>query len=171
MATECKAVHTRFFDMIEEDEDFFDGYGLSEDEQEILIQERAMSLLKDACTYLRRHCDLDINLETVTNVDTGITSFKADLADGECELLALVMRMKYYERKVARLGPVVMALSASEMKYAPSPNAERTTYLALVKRAKDELDEEISHYVGRDRLTGVHKSITYTLPEESYEDE
>jgi len=171
MATECKEVCTRFFDLIEEDEDFFDGYGRSEDEQEILIQERAMSLLKDACAYLRRHCDLDIDLKIATNADTGVTSFATDLVDDERELLALVMRLKYYERKVARLGPVVMALSASEMKYAPSPNAERTTYLALVKRAKDELDEEISYYSGRDRLTGAHKSIAYALPEETNEDE
>ena len=171
MATACKEICKRFYDLIEEDEDFFDGYGLSEDEQEILIQERAMSLLNDACVYLRRHCDLDVTLETVVDVDMGTTSFTVDLIDTECELLALAMKVKYYERKVARLGPVVMALSASEMKYAPSPNAERTTYLALVKRAKDELDEEISHYASRDRLTGAHKSINYAIPEESDEDE
>lgn len=170
MATNCKDVCARFYDLIEEDEDFFDGYGLNEDEQKALIKERAMSLLNEACVYLRRHCDLNIPLAITSDAVSGVENFTVDLVDGECELLALVMKMKYYERKVARLGPVVMSLSASEMKYAPSPNAERTTYLALVKRAKDNLDEEISHYSGRDRLTGEHKSINYAIPEETEDD-
>lgn len=170
MATNCSEVYKKFFDRIEEDEDFFDGYGMTTEEQNDLINERANSLMDEAINYLCRHCGkLDVSLSVITN-EGGDAYFEEDLNQGEIDLLSLIMQRRYYERKVSQLTPKINALSASEIKYAYSPNTERSTYLALVDRADSNIREELSHYLGIDRVTGEKRVLEYNLPEEDDED-
>ena len=165
-------VYTLFYDKIECDEDFFDYFNVSEEEAMTLAAERARSYLREACCYLRRHSDLDFVLNIVSSEDAlgrQTDSFEEEITDDEADLLAEIMKVVYYERGVSKLLPKLNTFSSSELKLLHSPANERSTFLALIQQYWKRVNYLIADYDGRDRLTGNHKTLATTLPEESDE--
>lgn len=172
MTVDVNDVYTLFYDKIESDEDFFDYFNVSEEEAMTLAAERSRSYLREACSYLRRHSDLDFVLNMVSSEDAlgqRTDSFEEAVTDDEADLLAEIMKVVYYERGVSKLLPKINAFSSSELKLLHSPANERSTFLALIKEYWKRVNYLIADYDARDRLTGNHKELTTTLPEETEE--
>ena len=57
MSTPCESVYDVFFDLIEEDRDFFNYYEATDEESYMLALQRAKALLRDAAIRMQMECD------------------------------------------------------------------------------------------------------------------
>lgn len=61
MSTPCESVYDVFFDLIEEDRDFFNYYEATDEESYMLALQRAKALLRDAAIRMQMECDAEID--------------------------------------------------------------------------------------------------------------
>lgn len=166
MTNKLSDVYSAFFDRLEEDQSFFDYFGIDEVEAEKVAKERARTFLREACSYLRRYVSLDFNLSFATD-ENGETIFAEPITDDEVELLADIMLLPYFERGLAKLQPKLNTFAASELKLLHSPANERQTYMALITEQRTRINQLIADYYAKNRLTGAEKMVSMTLPEET----
>lgn len=149
---------TRFFDKVETDSDFFDYYGVQEDEALQLATERARSYLREAIVYLYRETELDFDLGLVH--DGAQYQFAEEITENEVDLLAEIMYLRHLERGLAKLTPKINVLSSSDLKVLHSPANERSSYVAMIDQARNNVVAMVSKYVAVDRLTGKRKLMS-----------
>ena len=165
MTDSLEDIYVAFFDKIEEDENFFRYFDVTEEQAMELARERARTYLREACSYLRRHVTLDFVLST--QKDENGEHFVEALTDDEIFLLADIMLLIYFERGLAKLKPKLNTFSATELKLLHSPANERQTYVNMIDAQRDRVDYLIADYYAKDRLTGAAKMISTSIPEET----
>lgn len=168
MTRDINDVIARFFDKVEEDDDFFAYYGVEEQEAQKLAEERAQSYLREAIAYLRRQHELDFSLDLTT--ETGKLMFVEGITDVEVDLLSEIMLMRYLERGYAKLKPKINVLSSTDLKVLHSPANERTSYVSMMEQVREHVYTMLSHYAAVDRITGQRKmmSLYGTFDTEGY---
>ena len=165
MTDSLEDIYVAFFDKIEEDENFFRYFDVTEEQAMELARERARTYLREACSYLRRYVTLDFVLST--QKDENGEHFVEALTDDEIFLLADIMLLIYFERGLAKLKPKLNTFSATELKLLHSPANERQTYVNMIDAQRDRVDYLIADYYAKDRLTGAAKMISTSIPEET----
>ena len=94
MSTPCESVYDVFFDLIEEDRDFFNYYEATDAESYMLAIQRAKALLRDAAIRMQMECDAEIDFTDTYTEGEGRKQkefFTADLTPFEIDLLANLM--------------------------------------------------------------------------------
>lgn len=158
MTREASTVLRIFFDKVEEDNDFFAYYGVSEEEALALAAERARVYLREAISYLRSHADLDFDLSLIES-EKGDT-FSEEINYDEAELLSAIMFLRYLERGLAKLKPKINVLSSTDLKTLHSPANERTSYVNMIESEREHVYALMSHYVAKDRKSGKRKVMS-----------
>lgn len=156
-------VFSLFFDKVEQDADFFNYYGISDEEAMKLAKERARSYMRSAMVYFSQQTELGFDLSIHTVDDEEL--FVEEITNAEADIISEIMLLRYFERGLAKLSPKINVLSASDLKVLHSPANERTSYLELIAHVKENLVNMISHYAATDRLTGKRKMVDHTVPQ------
>ena len=159
MSTPCESVYDVFFDLIEEDRDFFNYYEATDEESYMLALQRAKALLRDA--------EIDFT-DTYTEGEGRKQKefFTADLTPFEIDLLANLMYEGYLKRDVSKLRAFQHQYTPSDLQVF-SPANDRKTFMAMYNTVVEENKVKLDRYARRDRTTGKQRSIDYT----SYETE
>lgn len=160
MITSVDDIYQVFFDKLEENKNFFAYYGVSEQEALNLAKERSSSYLREAMVYLRRKTELEFEL----GVDD-YGNFIEPITEDEADLLADIMVMKYLDKKLTKLEPIVNAFAKAEMSLLHSPANERTSFAALVKEKEEDIREAISDYASKERLSSKKRMVDHTIEE------
>ncbi|MBO5970923.1 MAG: hypothetical protein J6S14_20800 [Clostridia bacterium] len=158
MTRDIEDVFCSFFDKVEEDDDFFSYYGVSDEEAMRLAKERAQSYLREAMIYLRRQVELDFNLALVEDSDTYV--FAEEITDMEVDILSEIMLMRYLERGYAKLKPKINVLSSTDLKVLHSPANERNSYVAMIDKVREHVRSLVSYYAIADRHSGKRKLMS-----------
>lgn len=166
MATPWKNITDKFFDMIEEDADFFNYYNLSDGESMELALQRAKSMLKEAITRISFECDSGVDFNDYYEGDDGELYFTADITQNEENLLASLTYESFLRRDIAKLRAFSHKYTPSDLQVF-SPANDRRTFMQMYDQICQENRLLLDRYKSKDRLTGAMKQIDY----ESYEDE
>lgn len=161
MATSFDSVNTVFYNFIEEDDSFFDYYGLSRIDSIALAQQRADVCLVEAAVKLSLEIQADIDF---TDYDYEQRTFAADLTREEKYLLARLQYEAYLSRDVSKLRANAMRFTSAEQTVF-SPANDRKTFMAMYTQVCDENQALIDKYVAKDRLSGAPKELTYETEE------
>lgn len=165
MIQSTDAVYELFFDKLESDDEFFQYYGVDEEEALQLAKERAKSYLNSAIAELSRRVELQVDMTFGIDEETGEEVFAEEITEGEADVLTELMVLTYYERGLAKLRPKINTFSASELKLLHSPANERTSYVEMLRQFREHCRIVVSRYGSRDRLTGTRLPVDHTLPE------
>lgn len=158
MSTTFEKIYEPFFYKIENDNNFFVYYNISQEEALTLAKQRAKSLLIEAIAKLSlslKNPDIDF-----TNYDIDNEIFNVDFTNDEINLIVQVMFERYLERDVVKLKALQMRYAPSDLKVF-SPANERSSFLNMKQYVDYELEKLIDRYNSRDRLTGEMKLINY----------
>lgn len=170
MSTPCSAVYDVFFDLIEEDRDFFNYYEATDEESYMLALQRAKALLRDAAVRVQMECECaDIDFTDTYTEGEGRKQeefFTADLTSAEIDLLANLMYEGYLKRDMSKLRAFQHQYTPSDLQVF-SPANDRKTFLAMYNAVVEENRVKLDRYARKDRTTGKLRSIDYT----SYETE
>lgn len=169
MSTPCDLVYNAFFDMIEEDRDFFNYYEATDEESYMLALQRAKSLLREAVTRVQMECDTDIDFTDTYSEGEGRKQedfFTADLTLAEIDLLANLMFEGYLKRDMAKLRAFQHQYTPSDLQVF-SPATDRKTFMEMYDTVVQENKVRLDRYARKDRVTGKSRRIDYT----SYETE
>ena len=169
MSTPCESVYDVFFDLIEEDRDFFNYYEATDEESYMLALQRAKALLRDAAIRMQMECDAEIDFTDTYTESEGRKQkefFTADLTPFEIDLLANLMYEGYLKRDVSKLRAFQHQYTPSDLQVF-SPANDRKTFMAMYNTVVEENKVKLDRYARRDRTTGKQRSIDYT----SYETE
>lgn len=160
MATPWQNITDQFFDMIEENVDFFNYYNLSDGESMYLASQRARSMLKEAITRMSLECDSDIDFTDYYEDESGEMYFTEDLTRTEEHLLASLTYEAFLRRDIAKLR-------AFSHKYTPtdlqvfSPANDRKTFMQMYADLCQENRLLLDRYKSKDRITGEMKQVDY----------
>lgn len=158
MSTSWELIYERFFKKIEKDNSFFSYYNVSDQEAIELATMRAKDYLIESISKLTSSCAPDIDFN---DYDEEQALFAEDLTRNEVDLLASLMREKYFEKDMS-------LLKAFETKFSPkdltvfSPANERKTFKDMLDGVIDTNNSLIREYMSRDRLTGKLKGIDFS---------
>lgn len=157
--TSFDTVIDRFLHRVERDSDFFSYYNLSRVEAENLVQEQALAYLIDAIDMLTSKCSPSVDFY---DYDYENETFNFDLTGIEINLLAMIMFLVYLERQESLLGAFKIRMAPSDVNLV-TPSTERSTFLALVKDTRKEVDIAISRYASTDRETQAPLMIDHSV--------
>lgn len=169
MSTPCSKVYDVFFDLIEEDRDFFNYYEATDEESYMLALQRAQALLRDAAIRLNMECEADVDFTDTYTEGEGRKQeeyFTADLNATEIDLLANLMYEGYLKRDISKLRAFQHQYTPSDLQVF-SPANDRKTFMAMYNTVVEENKTKLDRYSRKDRDTGKSRSIDYT----SYETE
>lgn len=161
MATSFDSINAIFYNFIEEDDNFFDYYGLSREESIALAQQRADVCLVEAAVKLSLEIQADIDF---TDYDCDLREFVADFTREEIYLLARLQYEAYLSRDVAKLRANAMRFTSAEQTVF-SPANDRKTFMAMYSQVRDENQALIDKYAAKDRMSGTAKELTYDIEE------
>lgn len=161
MATSFDSVNNVFYNFVEEDDGFFDYYGLSRQDSITLAQQRADVCLVEAAVKLSLEIQADINF---SDYDYEEREFAADFTREEIYLLARLQYEAYLFRDVSKLRANAMRFTSAEQTLF-SPANDRKTFMAMYNQVCDENNALIDRYVAKDRLSGAPKELTYDIEE------
>lgn len=165
MIQKTDTVYELFFDKLESDDEFFQYYGVDEEEALQLAKERAKSYLSGAIAELGRRMEMQVDMSITTDEETGEEIFAEEITENEADVLTELMLLMYYERGLAKLRPKINTFSASELKLLHSPANERTSYVEMLRQFREHCRIVVSRYASRDRLTGARRIVDHTIPE------
>lgn len=168
MTSSVDELYEVFFDKLEQDDDFFQYYGVSSEEALQLAKERAKSYLRGAIAELSRRVTLGFDLSLTQNED-GETVFTEEITDEEVDVLTELMVLRYYERGLAKLRPRINTFSASELRVLHSPAQERNSYVEMLREVKEHCRVVVSRYGGHNRLTGSRNIVDHTIEDDEDE--
>ena len=163
MISDFDDVYEMFFDKLEADDEFFNYYGIDENEALKLAKERALSLLKSAVMDLNRRVEMEFDLSL--NLEDGV--FTEEITDEEADILTEIMVLKYFERNLAKLKPKINTFSSSELTILHSPANERTSFINMLDAYREHVLNMVSHYSGKERFSSKKKIVDHTIPEDS----
>jgi hypothetical protein len=159
MTTPFTRIYEAFFNKIQKDADFFCYYNVAPDEAMLIAKERSKELLKEAIARLTMSCVPDVNFN---DIDEECERINFNLTRIEVDLLASLMREKYFEKDFVLLKAFQINFSPKDLQLF-SPANERKTFTDMYKDLVDENQIYISNYASRDRLTGKYKMINYSI--------
>ncbi len=155
--TQWHKIYEIFLKKIEKDKDFFMYNNVSPEEAMELAITRANGYLIESIQYLLLNCTPDVDF---TNYNKDAEVFNFDLTDTEMDLLAEIMRMKYFEKDEVLLKALIVRFSPKDVTVF-SPSNERRTFMDMIKEIKTNVKVAINQYNNKDRLTGKLKMIDY----------
>lgn len=136
MSTPCESVYDVFFDLIEEDRDFFNYYEATDEESYMLALQRAKALLRDAAIRMQMECDAEIDFTDTYTEGEGRKQkefFTADLTPFEIDLLANLM----YEGYLSEMFPSSVHSSTNirraTFRYSPLLMIERPLWQCTIR--------------------------------------
>lgn len=154
-----------FYHYIENDVDFFEYFELDEEQSMAVAKQRAMVLLGEAISYIKRKLIIEnvfSKVEEVVEDGEGevITymAFTETLTDVEINLLVKAMFLMYLNRDITVLRTFHGVMTSSDLNMY-SPANERKTFMAMVQQYEENLKIEISEYSMLDRETGQYIQI------------
>lgn len=156
MSTPFDTLYSTFFSMIERDLDFFSYSNVSNDEAIGIARSRAKGYLLEAATKLKLTISSDIDF----NVDVENEKMCDDLTLTEINLVASLMREKYFERDFSLLKAFQLQFSPKDLQVF-SPANERKTFMDMFESIKKDNAVLMDNYSSRDRSTGKLKAIDY----------
>lgn len=162
MATPVSVIIDAFFHVIEEDDDFFDYYRLTDAESMQLATERADALLTEALAMWRRRCTVGIPTKIVTE-DIGGVSVKvieSDLTTDEIDILANLMFERYLSRDIAKFRKDEINFTPKDLQKF-SPSNSRKTFMAMYKDVHNYNTVLLKQYEDRNRDDGSLTVIDY----------
>lgn len=148
-------VFEAFFDVIEEDTEFFTYFENSESEALSIAKQRSSNYLREAISYLKSQCVPQVQM----GVDMDNEELTFDATDDEIILIAKIMYLMYLKRDMVKLKTRINMFSSSDLKALHSPANERNSFMSMVNQYEERCLDEISNYAMRDRLTGACKPI------------
>lgn len=151
-------IYKLFFGKIEKDADFFMYNNISLEQALEIAKTRAKFYLLESISKLTLDCTPDIDFN---NYDENIEVFNVDLTDNEKDLLAELMREKYFEKDMSLLKAFQVKFTTKDLNIA-SPANERKTFIDMFDKICSSNKTRIKKYASRDRLTGKLKTIVYT---------
>lgn len=157
MATSFDNINTIFYAFVEEDNTFFNYYGIDQEDAEALAQQRADSCLMEAATKLSLLVQTDIDF---TDFDRCKREFAADLTRAEEYLLASLQYEEYLFRDIAKLRANATKFTAAEQTVF-SPANERKSFQLMYEFIVQKNEQLIDRYCARDRLSGLPKELSY----------
>lgn len=161
MATSFDSVNIVFYNLIEEDDGFFDYYGLSRQDSITLAQQRADVCLVEAAVKLSLEIQADINF---SDYDYERREFVADFTREEIYLLARLQYEAYLSRDISKLRANATRFTSAEQTLF-SPANDRKTFMDMYNQVCSENNALIDKYVAKDRLSGAPKELTYDIEE------
>jgi len=154
-----------FYHYIENDVDFFEYFELDEEQSMAVAKQRAMVLLGEAISYIKRKLIIENVFSKVEKVvedgeEEVITymAFTETLTDVEINLLVKAMFLMYLNRDITVLRTFHGVMTSSDLNMY-SPANERKTFMAMVQQYEENLKIEISEYSMLDRETGQYIQI------------
>ncbi|PYY28354.1 Uncharacterized protein PIL02S_03505 [Paenibacillus illinoisensis] len=144
--------------MIEKDLDFFTYSNVSSEEAMEIAKNRAKGYLVEAITALKINCSTELALE----LDDENETIGDVLTPIEINLLASLMREKYFERDFSLLKAFQLQFSPKDLQVF-SPANERKTFMDMFESIKKENRVLMGNYSSRDRFTGKLKTIDYSM--------
>lgn len=157
MSTAWSSVYEVFFHKIEKDSDFFSYNNVEPDEAVKIAKQRAKGYLQEAVSKLTMYGTPDIDF---ADYNTELEVFNVDLTSNEIDLLANIMREKYFEKDQSKLKAFQIRFSPKDLD-AFSPANERKTFMDMFGEITKENNRLIAQYCSRDRITGKLKQINY----------
>lgn len=151
-------IYLIFWNKIEKDKTFFQYNNISPEAALSIAKERSKSLIIEAITRLTLSCTPDVDFN---NYNADLEQFNIDCTNIEKDLLASLMREKYFDRDKSLLKAFEVRFAPSDLKVF-SPAEERRTFLSMYQDIVKENNITISQYKNKDRLTGQFKSINYS---------
>ncbi|GAB6989358.1 hypothetical protein [Paenibacillus pini] len=158
MSTLWSAVYKVFFDKIQKDTEFFAYNNIPNQEAFEIALERSKGYLKEAVSQLTLCCSPDINFNDYDDV---AEVFNFELTNVEIDLLAELMRERYFDKDLSLLKAFQVRFSPKDLNVF-SPAAERNTFTSMLKDIKKDNELSISRYISRDRTTGKLKIINFS---------
>lgn len=159
MATKWEDIYKIFWDKIEKDREFFEYNNVTLEEALEIAVKRSKSLLIESISRLTLSCSPDIDFY---DYDVDLEQFNFDLYDKEKDLIASIMREKYFDRDKSLLKAFEVRFTPSDLNIF-SPANERKTFLDMYNDIVNENNKSISSYDSRDRKTGKLKTIDYSI--------
>lgn len=157
MPTSLMTIYNSFFNKIEKDIDFFTYNNVSDEEAMQLAVTRAREYLGEAIVRFTTSCSVEVDL----TIDDSGERIVSDLTLTEIDILASLMKEKYFEKDTALLKAFQVNFSPKDLQLF-SPANERKTFMDMYNRIVRENDKLISRYAARDRITGKLKTINYS---------
>lgn len=161
MATPFDTINTIFYNLIEEDSNFFNYYGLNEEDSELLARQRADACLTEAAVKLSLLIQADVDF---SSFDETTREFNEDFTKEEQFILASLQYEEYLYRDIAKLRANAMRFTSAEQQVF-SPANERRTFIDMYEHVVSRNSELIDRYCAKDRITGVAKTLEYDIDE------
>ena len=159
METSFDTVIEKFLFRVEKDRNFFNYYKTSNSESLDLVKNRALNYLTEAISRFKLKSNISYNILEFNDTKTG---FISELTDEEIYIIVNLMYEIHLQRDV-------MLLKVMTERYAPSdltvfsPANERNSFLNMVDSVKAENISLLDTYDVRNRLSGTHNLLNYTL--------
>jgi len=141
----------RFIKKIKKDKEFFSYANATDEEVVEIINQRSKELLEDASDELQSLKCVEQDVDFL-NRDETLETYSFDLITSEEILISELMVVNYFEEELIKLKAMQKYLG-NDIKVF-SPNAERKTYLEMVKYKHTLFDSKLSDYNSIDRNTG-----------------
>lgn len=159
METSFDTVIEKFLFRVEKDRNFFNYYKTSNSESLEIVKNRALNYLTEAISRFKLKSNISYNILEFNDAKTG---FISELTDEEIYIIVNLMYEIHLQRDV-------MLLKVMTERYAPSdltvfsPANERNSFLNMVESVKVENISLLDTYDVRNRLSGTHNLLNYTL--------
>ena len=164
MSTPISKIIERFFHIIEEDEEFFDYYNLTDEESLQLATERANAIVEEALTMWKWRCNVPVSLtiidEFIVENDERHRAVEGDLTSDEINIVARLMFEIYIHRDIAKFKKDEINFTPKDLQKF-SPSNSRKTFMAMYKDIHDENLIMLKNYQDRDRKSGEQIMIDY----------
>ena len=141
----------RFIKKIKKDKEFFSYANATDEEVVEIINQRSKELLEEASDELQSLKCVEQDVDFL-NRDETLETYSFDLITSEEILISELMVVNYFEEELIKLKAMQKYLG-NDIKVF-SPNAERKTYLEMVKYKHTLFDSKLSDYNSIDRNTG-----------------
>lgn len=164
MSTPVSSIIERFFRIIEEDEDFFDYYNLTDEESMQLATERAYAIVEEALSEWKWRCNVSVSLNIVDvfNIedDSRYKAVEGNLSPEEIFIVARLMFEIYIHRDISKFKKDEINFTPKDLQKF-SPSNSRKTFMAMYKDIHDENLVMLKNYQDRDRESGAQIVINY----------
>lgn len=151
MNTPYLNITQRFERKIQKDKDYFIYNNVTDEELLKILHRRSKDLLNDSLDELQLQIAIQQNLD-LEDRDDILEIFNFELTKSEEDLISDLMVIKYFDEELIKLKAMQKYLGDDIKVF--SPNAERKTYLEMVKFKHSQFESKLANYNSIDRKTG-----------------
>ena len=162
MGTPYSVLIDRFYRRIEKDRDFFNYFGLTEEEAFALAKKRSLGYLEEAVALIILKCMPQVDF---SNRDDELEQFNFDLNDGEKLLISSLMYQYYLDRDISYLKVLNVNYTSTELRVFDPSNA-RSTFLEMYQFVYKQNEALMDAYKSTDRSTGMFKQVNFSAYDE-----